>query len=308
MLQETRYPDSIEGIVNVASVPQRSPFRYPGGKTWLIPQLRMWLSSFSTRPKVFFEPFAGGGIASLTVAAERLAERVVMVERDDCVAAIWKVVTGGKAETLAQRILKFKTTKKNISAVLSDKPDDLLSKAFQAFLRNRLARGGIMAPGASLMKNGENGRGITSRWYPETLARRVREIGAIAHRIQFIEGDAFEIIPKYTRKRDAVLFIDPPYTAGGKRAGRRLYLHNDVDHQHLFSLMANSVAPFMMTYDDSKEVRALAVKHQFQVTAIPMKNTHHNMMYELLVTSSGYKQAPTIATLTRRHLVLPLEV
>ena len=26
--------------VNVASVPQRSPFRYPGGKTWLVPQVR----------------------------------------------------------------------------------------------------------------------------------------------------------------------------------------------------------------------------------------------------------------------------
>lgn len=27
-------------IVNVASVPFRSPFRYPGGKTWLVPQIR----------------------------------------------------------------------------------------------------------------------------------------------------------------------------------------------------------------------------------------------------------------------------
>jgi DNA adenine methylase len=27
-------------IVNVASVPQRSPFRYPGGKTWLVPIVR----------------------------------------------------------------------------------------------------------------------------------------------------------------------------------------------------------------------------------------------------------------------------
>jgi hypothetical protein len=31
--------------VNVASVPQRSPFRYPGGKTWLIPYIRSWLAS-----------------------------------------------------------------------------------------------------------------------------------------------------------------------------------------------------------------------------------------------------------------------
>ena len=30
--------------VNVASVPQRSPFRYPGGKTWLVPYVRSWLA------------------------------------------------------------------------------------------------------------------------------------------------------------------------------------------------------------------------------------------------------------------------
>lgn len=32
-------------VVNVASVPQRSPFRYPGGKTWLVPTARRWFSS-----------------------------------------------------------------------------------------------------------------------------------------------------------------------------------------------------------------------------------------------------------------------
>lgn len=34
-------------VVNVASVPQRSPFRYPGGKTWLVPYVRLWLSSIT---------------------------------------------------------------------------------------------------------------------------------------------------------------------------------------------------------------------------------------------------------------------
>ena len=29
-----------EKVVNVASVPHRSPFRYPGGKTWLVPRIR----------------------------------------------------------------------------------------------------------------------------------------------------------------------------------------------------------------------------------------------------------------------------
>jgi DNA adenine methylase len=33
----------LENVINVASVPKRSPFRYPGGKTWLIPTVRNWL-------------------------------------------------------------------------------------------------------------------------------------------------------------------------------------------------------------------------------------------------------------------------
>ncbi|HAY18799.1 MAG TPA: DNA methyltransferase, partial [Rikenellaceae bacterium] len=34
-------------VVNVSSVPQRSPFRYPGGKTWLVPTSRKWFSHCS---------------------------------------------------------------------------------------------------------------------------------------------------------------------------------------------------------------------------------------------------------------------
>ena len=61
-------------IVNVASIPQRSPFRYPGGKTWFVPRLRKWLNSQKKMPAVLVEPFAGGGIISLTAVCEGLAE------------------------------------------------------------------------------------------------------------------------------------------------------------------------------------------------------------------------------------------
>ena len=46
-------------IVNVASVPLRSPFRYPGGKTWFVPRVRQWLISQPNKPTEFVEPFAG---------------------------------------------------------------------------------------------------------------------------------------------------------------------------------------------------------------------------------------------------------
>src|SRR5437868_4911555 len=83
-----------EKVVNVASVPHHSPFRYPGGKTWLIPRIRQWLASRTAKPTVLVEPFAGGAIVGLTAAFECLAERVVLVELDEDVAAAWQTLFG----------------------------------------------------------------------------------------------------------------------------------------------------------------------------------------------------------------------
>ncbi len=83
----------------------------------------------------------------------------------------------------------------------------------------------------------------------------------------------------------AVFFIDPPYTAAGKRAGRRLYEYNDIDHEDLFERISRVRGAFMMTYDESPEIVEMARRHGFYVTKVPMKNTHHNVIYELLITS-----------------------
>jgi DNA adenine methylase len=66
--------------VNVASVPQRSPFRYPGGKTWFVPIFRRWMGRMHPKPRTLVEPFAGGGIISLTALFENMVETAVMVE------------------------------------------------------------------------------------------------------------------------------------------------------------------------------------------------------------------------------------
>lgn len=273
-------------IVNVSSVPLRSPFRYPGGKTWLVPRVRQWLQRLRRKPSVFVEPFVGGGIISLTVAMESLADRVVMVERDPNVAAIWRVILDGNAEALIRRILTFDMSRDRVVDELAREPDTVEQRAFQTILRNRAQRGGIMAPGASLVKNGERGRGIASRWYPETLAKRIRNITEYRDRIEFIEGDAFEAIPRYSKRATVAFFVDPPYTAGGKSAGSRLYLHNDVDHARLFQLMARTAGYCMMTYDDAPEPRALADQCGFIVEEVPMTNTHHATMMELVITNT----------------------
>jgi DNA adenine methylase len=269
---------------NVSSVPQRSPFRYPGGKTWLVPQVRAWLGSRPEPPHLLVEPFAGGGSVSLAAVAEGLAQAALLVELDPQVSAVWRVACGGGAEALAERITSFQMGPEEVAHVLESPAHSDLDRAFQAILRNRVNRGGVMAPGAGLLKEGERGRGLHSRWYPETLARRLRAIGEMEGRLDAREGDGLEAVASHAQDEGCAFFIDPPYTApSGKRAGRRLYAHSDVDHERVFSLAASVRGDVLLTYDDNPRVRGLAEAHGFQVRTVAMRNTHHAHLEELLI-------------------------
>lgn len=273
----------LDKIINVASVPQLSPFRYPGGKTWLVPHVRQWCISLPSRPAEFFEPFAGGAIVGLTVAAEQLAEHVTLVELDDQVAAVWKTIVYGDAQWLADRIESFELTPDSVEEVLSQVYVSLQEKAFQTILKNRINRGGILAPGAGRLKYGENGRGIKSRWYPQTLAKRISNIARIRKRITFLENDGLQILRENAYRKDTAFFIDPPYTAAGKKAGTRLYTHFELDHEELFRVASTLRGDLLITYENSEGVRTLAERYGFDMEAVAMKNTHHAEMTELLI-------------------------
>lgn len=197
-------------VVNVASVKHRSPFRYPGGKTWLVPRIIQWLKNKEVKPEHFIEPFAGGAIIGLTVAFENLASHVTIIELDAQVASVWETIfTNSEGEWLAKRIETFEFNAENVNSILQGSDLSIRDKAFQTILQNRTAHGGILAPGAGLLKHGENGKGIASRWYPQTLARRIRDLITIRDRITFFHGDAFPVIENYTKAENAVFFVDP---------------------------------------------------------------------------------------------------
>jgi DNA adenine methylase len=276
------YAIPTEKEINVASVPHRSLFRYPGGKTWLVPYIRLWLKASPRKYNELIEPFAGGGIVGLTAAFEGLVDRVTLVELDPDIAAVWRTILGKSGRKLAELICDFHPTERVVRNLLERKQKNLLDRAFSTIVRNRVQRGGIMAPGAGLMKQGENGRGLASRWYPETLQKRILDIISIRDRVKFVEGDGLAYIQAHSAKASTAFFVDPPYTV----AGRRLYRFSDLDHQALFSIMAKVSGNFLMTYDDSSEIRQLTVKFRFDSETVAMKNTHNTSMMELLVSKN----------------------
>ena len=216
--QASLFPELTEKIgipkpVNVASVPQRSPFRYPGGKTWFVPTFRHWVDTMYPKPNLLVEPFAGGGIISLTALFEKMVQKAVMVELDDEIAAVWKSIVNSDIEWLANRIITFDLSKEAVINEIRKIPNTQREKAFQTILRNRTLHGGILAEGSGFLKYGEDGKGIHSRWYPATIAKRLLNLNHIANRIDFRCDDGLKVMQKFTDSRDEIFFIDPHYTA-----------------------------------------------------------------------------------------------
>ena len=278
------FPVSRVPVVNVAQVPQRSPLRYPGGKTWLVPHVREWLGD--ARPELLVEPFAGGGIVTLTAIMEGLAPEAVMIEIDRDVAAFWRAALEcGPA--LAERVRRFEPTRESLREIEAAPPRSLEEHGFRTLVLNRTRRGGILAPGASFSRRGENGKGVASRWYPGTLAARLAVIGEAADRVAFCEGDAMKLLAPLLHGwgARAAVFLDPPYTGGGgKRAGARLYAHSEIDHAALFAMLAECGSNFLMTYDAAPEIVELVRRHGFCAVRLSMTNTHHNRLPELVIT------------------------
>ena len=98
-----------------------------------------------------------------------------------------------------------------------------------------------------------------------------------------MHGDGLTVMEKHAHCPNTMYFIDPPYTAGGKKAGSRLYAHSVIDHEELFRVTATLAGDFLITYDNADELHDLAHQYGFDALLVPMKNTHHAEMTELLI-------------------------
>jgi DNA adenine methylase len=268
-----------------------SPFRYPGGKSALRPKIISWIRNLGYRPKYFIEPFAGGSSVGLAIGELDLADSVIFAELDPDVAAVWNVILNGQAHAFAAKIRNFHLSKASVRATLAANVDDQLARAFRCLLQNRISRGGIIAPGAGILNQGEEGKGIHSRWYPETLAKRVELIHALRHKLTFGEGDGLEVLREFSSKSETVAFVDPPYVAKGRGAGLRLYRYHELDYKKLFGVIRNFSGAMIITYHRSELVEREAKAAGITCRSVNMHTAHDVAKRQLIL----YKPASNVA-------------
>lgn len=284
--ESNTYPAYVESESKVLNLPLLSrkqfisPFRYPGGKSWLAPRFGRWIGR---KVGMLVEPFVGGGSISLHALSENLAEHVLMCELDPNIAALWKTILGPNCELLIERILEFKPSIDEIKTSCQKHARSTDDLAWQTLLRNRFSFGGLMVNRSSFLKRGDRNKGFASRWYPKTLVNRIRYIYSLRHRIDFRQADGLDVLSSICPyAHNLVCFADPPYP----KAGLRLYSTGDFEHERLFALLAVWPGRFLLTYEDSDSIRGLAARYNFRSSLVTMHSRSHQRKKELLISNS----------------------
>jgi DNA adenine methylase len=79
-----------------------------------------------------------------------------------------------------------------------------------------------------------------------------------------------EIIPKYSRSEDVLMYLDPPYWVSNNNDYYQ-YDFTETDHKLLFELLNKVKCKWILSYDDVPEIRYL--HKDFHILKVPVKYT-----------------------------------
>ena len=221
-----------------------SPFRYAGGKFYA----RKLINEHIPQHTYYIEPFAGG--ASVFFAKDKVSENCLNdIDKDliNCLTTIRDY-----PEQMIERLKDEQATKERHGYYKNEyKPKTKLDRAVRWFYINRTSYSGIMN-----MQNCYWGYGEKYSMRPENWPRNILRTSAKLQGVRLTSFDFGKVIEE--APDNSFLFIDPPYFNADQA---KFYVHSFIkdDHFRLSKVLKKhkSRLKFLLTYDDSPEVREL---------------------------------------------------
>jgi DNA adenine methylase len=253
-----------------------SPLRYPGGKAGLTGFLTDVIDLNNLRGCSYYEPYAGGAGAALTLLKNEIISDISINDADERIYAFWNSVLN-TSERFIDKIfsvpLNIEEWHRQNAICQSPNGHDGFDVGFAAFFMNRCNRSGIITgagPIGGLEQAGKWKMGV--RFNRETLATRISFLSRLRGRIRLSCYDAIEFLrtrlPRGNRREEVFVYLDPPYV----NKGQQLYLnaYQQGDHAHLMRyLSAQRSLSWVVSYDDTELVRNLYTQHQ--VLSLPIR-------------------------------------
>ncbi|WP_019589840.1 MULTISPECIES: DNA adenine methylase [unclassified Thioalkalivibrio] len=241
-------------------MPFYSPLRYPGGKG----RLGAWMGELMRANGIsggwYAEPYAGGAGVALHLLLEGYVRRVYINDIDPAIHAFWRAVLENP-NAMMERVCATPVTlderARQREVLQSSEEHTTLDVGFATLFMNRTSRSGILGGGPIGGKKQAGTWGIDARFNRENLANRIRLIGLHRNRIFLTSLDAMDFLdtlPDPTAG-SGLIYLDPPYFHQGGELYRNAY--NGDDHGAVAGAVRRLKHPWVVTYDDTKEVEDL---------------------------------------------------
>lgn len=236
----------------------RSPLRYPGSKARFAPFIAQGLRLNGLRGTVFIEPFCGGASVSIALMEQDIVAEIALNDADQAIAAFWDVVfSPTHAKWLADQVEKVPLTLAEWDRQKRLAPANSREAALRCLYLNRTSFNGILqARGGPVGGRSQKNRTLAARFNREALAKRILALAEFSHRVIAVDGDHWHsFMSRMKNGKNTVFYLDPPFY----HKAERLYSHcfDENEHRQLRDTVRRYSTPWLLSYDDAPEVRAL---------------------------------------------------
>ncbi|MFE1949998.1 DNA adenine methylase [Streptomyces sp. NPDC059524] len=201
----------------------KSPVPYFGGKQRLAP----WIVSLLPRHEHYVEPFAGG----LSVLMAKRPSRMETVNDLDAeLMTFWRVLRDRPTE-LIRACMLTPHSRAELSATW-DPTDDELELARRIWCRLAQGRSGTLRNTGWRHYIDPAGSATSMPGYLEAYVDRLAAAAERLHGVSLESLPAQDLIEKYGKQRDALLYVDPPYLGSTRGWGNNYRIEMKTEQQH----------------------------------------------------------------------------
>ncbi|MBU4347167.1 DNA adenine methylase [Patescibacteria group bacterium] len=274
--------------------PQRkyhfSPLRYPGGKTSLLPFFDDILKKNCLYKGIFIEPYAGGAGSALSLLLLEKVENIVINDFDPAIYAFWKSLIFhsdkfiSKIKRIEINVEEWREQKK----IYSNKKSSEFKLGFATFFLNRTNQSGIIEGGPIGGVSQEGKWKIDARFNKDKLIEKIKKISLYKDRITVLNMDGIKLASKYAKKKNVLIYLDPPYYMKGSL----LYLnhYNEKNHLELANFLnKNKNLNWILTYDNVKQIKQLYTKRRSKKFSINYSANKNIKGLEIMIFSDKIK-------------------
>ena len=241
-----------------------SPLRYPGGKAGLSDFLADAINQSCLGGCDYYEPYAGGAGAALTLLMRRVVSEVHLNDADPRVHAFWRSALEQPkrfADQIRSVPLTINEWRKQREICERHRESDTFDLGFATFYMNRCNRSGVLI-GAGPIGGFEQAGSwrMDVRFNREALAGRILRLADLRESIHLHKHNAITFLktklPRGPRRKRILVYLDPPYVNNGHRLYMNHYKHDN--HKELARyLLSQKSLPWILSYDDCDLIRGL---------------------------------------------------